>query len=165
MQSAEILDIKNFMQLLFQSESFDSYELVQATLRTDMDYIIEGKWNHDFYNDEEIENHSLTDYVYLPWFLAKDKIFSLIKGKKTPTVMKLVFKLSNNALEDYLSTAAASHNPNDIDNIHLNISFQNQKLNVICSISYKNFTLDRNFELEFFDNFTTFLKSKSIATR
>jgi hypothetical protein len=163
MQAVEILDIKQFMQLLLQSPAFDFYEMVSATLRTDMDYQIDGRWNPSFFSEDETDTYKLTEHTYLPWALAKEKIFSLIKGKKTPTIMKIVFKVSKENLEAFLTTANSPHNSNDIDGIYFNILFQEQKLNVTCQISYKIFTLDKNLEEEFFSNFITLLKSNNIA--
>ncbi len=163
MQAAEVLDIKPFMQLLLQSTSFDFYEMVSATLRTDMDYLVDGKWNPAFFTDEEIDTYKLKEHNYIPWALAKDKIFTLIKGKKTPSVIKLVFKLSNENLLSFLKSVNSSHNPNDITGIYLNVTFQNQKLNVICQISYNSFVLDKSLEQEYFLKFITLLKSYSIT--
>lgn len=165
MQNTEILDVKQFMQLLFQTSSFDFYEMVSATLRTDMDYQIDGRWNHDFFDENEIDTHKLSDYTYLPWSLAKDKIFALIKGKKTPTVMKLIFKMSTGNLESLLHAINSSQNINDIDGVHLNITFQNQKLNVTCSVSYKIFNLDKSLEQEIFNDFVTLLKSNNVTSQ
>lgn len=165
MQAVEILDVKQFMQLLLQSPAFDFYEMVSATLRTDMDYSINGKWNHSFFDEEEIDANKLNDYIYLPWSLAKAKIFALIKGKKTPTVMKIVFKMSNANLESFLHSTNSSQNPNDITGVYLNVIFQEQKLNVTCSVSYKNFNLDKSLEQDFFNNFVTLLKSNGISSQ
>ena len=117
MQAVEILDIKQFMHVLLQTPFFDSYDLVSATIRTDMDYEINGKWNHLFFDETEVENNKLSDHTYLPWHMAKDKVLMLIRGKKTPTVMKLVFKLNDHALSEVLETSAGNHNPGDIDDV------------------------------------------------
>ena len=164
MQAAEILDVKQFMQLLLQSNIFDFYEMVSATLRTDMDYSIDGRWNRSFFDDEEIDANKLNDYTYLPWSLAKAKIFSLIKGKKTPTIMKIVFKMSRANLESLLHSSNSSQNINDIDGVYLNILFQEQKLNVTCSVSYKNFNLDKSLEQDIFNNYIALLKSNDISS-
>lgn len=164
MQAAQILEIKPFMQLLLQSDSFDAYELVSATLRTDMTYSIDGAWNKDFFDETEIDTLNLSGCTYLPWRLAKDRILSLIRGKKTPAVMKLVFRMNCDELNTFLSASNSSHNINDIDGVHFNLLFQEQKLNVTCSVSYKIFTLDKHLEQEIFNNFITLLKANNIST-
>ena len=165
MQAVEILDIKQFMHVLLQTPFFDSYDLVSATIRTDMDYEINGKWNHSFFDEAEIDSNKLSDHTYLPWQLAKDKILMLIRGKKTPTVMKLVFKLNNNALSTMLNDSAHNNNPGDIEGVYLNILFQEQKLNITCSVSYKIFSLDKSLEQEIWNNLIESLKSNNVSSQ
>ena len=52
MQAVEILDIKNFMQLLFQTNILDSYEFVSAELSTDISYSLNGHIHKEFFNEE-----------------------------------------------------------------------------------------------------------------
>ncbi|MDE5862817.1 MAG: hypothetical protein K2H34_00530, partial [Lachnospiraceae bacterium] len=80
MQSIEISDIKPFMQLLFQTHQLDSYELVSADIRTDMTYSIDGHIHAAFFSADELSALSLEDKQYLPWAMAKEKIFHIIKG-------------------------------------------------------------------------------------
>lgn len=162
MLAIQILDIKTFMQFLFQTQELDAYELVSAELQTQMTYTIDGRINLNFFSEEEIMQYQLKQTPYLPWLFAKEKVFQLIKGKKTPTQMKLVLRLSQSQMEDFLKQSN-THSTNDIDGMFINIIFQEQKLNVIFGISYKIFTLDKSLEEEFFSNFITFLKQKQIT--
>lgn len=163
MQIIEILDIKNFMQLLFQTNVLDSYEFVSSHLSTDMTYDLDGHINRAFYSSEELETLHLTQSEYLPWSLAKEKLFLLIKGKKTPSQLKLVLKLSQEETVGLLSTTNSSLNSNDISGIFLNILFQESKLNVTCGFSYKIFTLNKDFETEFTNKIITLFKSNNIT--
>lgn len=164
MQAFEILDIKNFMQLLFQTNILDSYEFVSAELATDISYSLNGHIHKEFFNEKEAESMGLADYDYLPWHLAKEKLFILIKGKKTPLQLKIVLKACKNQTQDFLFQTNSSLNANDIDGIFLNIVYQGNKLNVICGISYKIFTMDKQLESEFSNNIITLLKSNNIAS-
>lgn len=163
MQSAEILDVKQFMQVLFKSTNFDAYEMVSAALRTDMDYSIDGRWNHSFFDETEIEEQALTTYTYLPWRLAKNKVFDLIKGKKTPTTMKFVFKLDITSMNKLLADTSSAYSVNDIDGIYLNILFQEHKLILTSSASFKMFTLDKSLEQEYFTSLVNMLKNNNIT--
>ena len=146
MQLINILDIKPFMQLLFQSNTLDKYQFVSATIQTDMTYSLDGHINHNFFSEEDISTHELTEATYLPWFLAKEKVFLLIKGKTTPTQLKVVLRASQEDTAPILNSTKSSLNPNDIDGLFINITFQENKLNVICGISYKILdTFDRMF--------------------
>lgn len=148
------------MQLLFQSPELDSYEFVSGELQTQMTYIFDGHINASFFTEEETEQ--LQNASYLPWHFAKEKIFLLIKGKKTPSHMKLVLRLSHNQTEELLQQNS-NYTHHDIDGMFINIYFHEQKLNVILGISYKIFTLGKTFEEDFSKNFITLLKSNQIA--
>lgn len=163
MQAIEVLDIKNFMQLLFQTDTLDHYEFVSSTLCTDMYYTLDGHINREFFNEAEISDLKLEGSTYLPWHAAKEKIFLLIKGKKTPSQMKIVLKACEEQKQTFLSKTNSSLKPNDIDGIFLNIIFQDQKLNVICGISYKIFTMEKELEKELSDNIITLFKSNNIT--
>lgn len=164
MQAVEILDVRAFMQLLLQTNTFNEYEFVSADLKTELNYVIDGHINRDFYDEEELETPPLMGHVFLPWLIARDKIFQLIKGKKTPSRLKIILKASPEQLNSLLSQTKSSLNPKDIDGIFLNIIYQDKKLNVTCGISYKIFTLDKELEQEFFDNIITLFKQNNIST-
>lgn len=163
MQSIHILDIKPFMQLLFQTEQLNEYEFVSADIRTDMTYSLDGHINRSFFSEEELIQHSLTQRSYLTWSIAREKVFTLIKGKRTPSLLKIVLRASVPETENLISSTNSSLNSNDIDGIFLNIIFQENKLNVICGISYKIFTMDKELESEFSAKIITLLKSNSIT--
>lgn len=163
MQAIEILDIKLFMQFLFQTTALDSYEFVSSELRTDMSYSLDGHINKEFFSDDEKETLEITDAFYLPWRLAKEKIFNLIKGKKTPSHLKIVLKTNASETAAFLSSTSSAFHENDIDGLFLNIIFQENKLNVICGISYKIFTLDKTLETAFFENTIALFKSYNIT--
>ena len=165
MQSIEILDFKNFMQLLFQTDTLDNYQFVSANLQTDMFYTLDGHINTDFFNEEELNNIFLTGNMYLPWYIAKEKVFLLIKGKKTPSQLKIVLRANPKQMQELLASTNSSLKPNDIDGVFLNILFQENNLHVICGISYNIFTLEKNLENEFSNNTIALFKSNNVTCK
>ncbi|MBE5942569.1 MAG: hypothetical protein E7264_08545 [Lachnospiraceae bacterium] len=163
MQSIHILDIKPFMQLLFQTDLMNQYLLVSASITTDLSYTIDGHIQSAFFNEDELDALGIQELNYMPWSIAKEKIFHLIKGKKTPTQLKLVLKVSEQEERAIFTDANSSLNSNDINGLYLNILFQENQLNVICGISYHIFTLDKQIEQEFSDKIITFFKSNNIT--
>ncbi len=163
MQAINVLDIKQFMQLLFQTNALDTYQFVSATIQTDMSYSLDGHVNRHFFNDDELEALHLMDNQYMPWTIAKEKVFQLIKGKKTPSQLKIVLKCNDADMNAFLTSTHSSLNSNDIDGFFINILFQENKLNVICGISYKIFTLEKELETEFQANLITLFKSNNIT--
>ena len=95
MQTINILDIKPFMQLLFQTTALDSYRFVSSSILADMSYTLDGHINHSFFNENDFDTLDIREQIYLPWSIAKEKVFQLIKGKKTPTQLKIVFQANN----------------------------------------------------------------------
>ena len=162
MQTIEILDIKTFMQLLFQTDALDSYEFVSSNLRTDMTYSLDGHINPSFFSEEELATFE-TSSGYLPWQIAKEKVFLLIKGKKTPSELKIVLKASKEETLLLLDSIHSSLHPNDIDGIFLNILFSENKLTVICGASYNIFSMDKGVENEFAAKIVTLFKSYHIT--
>lgn len=163
MQSINILDIKPFMQLLFQTNILDTYQFVSATIQTDMTYSLDGHVNRHFFNDEELFTFNPRESTYLPWSMAKDKVFLLIKGKRTPTQLKIVLRANQEDTDSLLTATNSSLKSNDIDGIFMNILFQENKLNVICGISYNIFTLEKELEAEFSNIIITLFKCNSIT--
>ncbi|MDO5154798.1 MAG: DUF5721 family protein [Eubacteriales bacterium] len=163
MQTIQILDIKPFMQLLFQTNQLDTYEFVSANLKTDMSYTLDGHLNLDFFEEEERlmlhEEHS----PFIFWKFAKEKIFQLIKGKKTPSLLKIVLKLSPAATEQLLQDTRSSLTKHDIDGMFINILFQDHALSVICGISYKIFTMEKHLEQEFTTTIVSLFRQNHIT--
>lgn len=163
MQTIEILDIKPFMQLLFQTNTFDSYEFVSAVIRTDMTYNLDGHLNRDFFTEEELRAQNANASPYLLWQTAKEKIFYLIKGKKTPSQLKLVLKLPHAAACSVLEATHSNLTATDIDGMFMNILFQEDRLTIICGISYRIFTLEKHLEQEFTSYILSIFKTLSIT--
>ena len=163
MQAIHVIDVKNFMQLLFQTTTFDCYEFVSAEIATDITYSLDGHFHRSFFSEEELELHHLQSSHYLSWSLAKEKVFQLIKGKKVPGQMKIILKLSQDGLASTLQSLNSSLDTSHIDGMFLNILFQENHLNVICGISYKIFTLDKELENAFTVQTANLLKSSNIT--
>lgn len=163
MQTIEILDIKPFMQLLFQTNTFDSYEFVSALIRTDMTYNLDGHRNKDFLTKDEWAAQNAGDASFLLWQTAKERVFYLIKGKKTPSQLKIVFKLPPADTRLVLTSTHSNLADTDIDGMFVNILFQDNRLTVICGISYRIFTLEKQLEQEFTSHILAVLKSLSIT--
>ena len=67
MQTIEVLDIKQFMQLLFQTNALDSYEFISASIRTDMTYNLDGHINKEFYTSQDISEVPELPYEFSDW--------------------------------------------------------------------------------------------------
>lgn len=139
MTALHVTDIKNFMNLLFNGSSFDSFLFVEGDISTSVDYHISGRVNYSFYSEEELESLKLEEYQ--DWKTTKTIILQMIKGRRLPVSMKLVLK--KNGREDIT--------------YYLNVRFENSNLLLVTGISRTGFSLDKSGEKEWDENAKGFL--------
>ena len=98
----------------------------------------------DFLND--IEKEELAESPYAPWSMLKPYCFNMIKGKRTPLSMKLVFSMPPHSIAAFLNKNDISINPDTVNGLYLNIRYENRQLCVITGTSLSSFTLDKSVE-------------------
>lgn len=148
MIALELTDVKDFMNKLLRSDTFDHFLLQEAAIINGASFVIDGYVNQSFYTESEIEELGITGYRIMPFSMLRQQCFDLIKGKKTPTSFKFVFLLSPENLERTLSSLQSSFTINDITGVFLNLKFQNQLLTLTTGISYNIFSPDKSLENE-----------------
>ncbi len=148
MIALELTSVKDFMNTLLKSDTFDHFLLQEAVINSAASYVIDGHITKEFYTEEELEQLGISGYSILPFSLLKSNCFDLIKGKKTPSYFKFVFLLSPKNLEKTLSSVSTSYTPNDISGVYLNLKYQNQLLTLTTGISYRIFSTDKSLENE-----------------
>lgn len=149
MLSINILDIKQFMQLLFKTNQLDSHEFISGELTTDFTFHMDGHIQKSFFTEDELSILALENTTYLPWSMVKERLFSLIKGKKKPGQLKIVLKLGAKDHADFFQKIESSFTPSDVNGLFLNIIFQENTLRIITGISYTIFTMDQQLEADF----------------
>lgn len=128
MKMYQIEEIKEFMELLFLTEKFDKFCVSTIELKTLVAISIQGNLLHDWLGEEDRERYAGTEYV--PWKLIRPMVFSLIKGRQTPKLMRIQFV----------------HPVENGDYGGLRIQFMNNELTCISSYSSANFSLDKGKE-------------------
>ena len=78
----EIENIKKFMAGFLGGNLFDDFLMSEGKLSMNIAYEFDGKILKEFYDTEEWEEMQM--YPYVMWKEEKEKIFSLVKCKKTP---------------------------------------------------------------------------------
>lgn len=161
MISLSIKDIKGFMSHLLIKDTFDDLLLSEATISTANTYTISGSINKSFYSTEELSELPNQDYAY--WKSVKPFCFSLIKGNKVPTGMKLIFTLPMDAIETFINNSTEDLlSPEQIGGMFLNINYSGGSATIITGISLKIFTLDKSTEHAYDNYIKQFLASKEI---
>ncbi|MDD3240261.1 MAG: DUF5721 family protein [Lachnospira sp.] len=161
MISLSISGVKAFMSHLLIKDTFDSFLLSEADISTANTYSIQGSINRDFFSDEEW--NELTNQEYSSWAQLKPFCFSLIKGSKVPSSMKLIFLLSSEQCQNLLSTIDTEFTANDINGLFMNIRYQDGQLTLITGTSLRVFTLDKTLDKAFDQYVCRFLSESGIA--
>ena len=91
MLALELTNVKDFMNKLLKSETFDNFLLQEAVITSAASYVIDGHIHDGFFSSEEISELGLTGYRLLPFRFLRGNCFDLIKGKKTPSSFKFIF--------------------------------------------------------------------------
>lgn len=163
MIALNISEIKNFMNKLLCTETFDNFLLKEATIQSSVTWSLDGDLNQDFYSSEELEEMQLTGLSFLPFGLLRSQCFDLIKGKRAPSYFKFVFLLSPTNLARTLEQTHSSFSSSDITGMFLNLKFQHGKLLLTTGISYRIFSADKSLEQEWDVLVKRFLKNHEIS--
>lgn len=163
MIALNISEIKDFMNKLLCTDTFDNFLLKEATIQNSMTYNLDGTLNTDFFSSEELETVGLTGLTFLPYGQVRTQCFNLIKGKRTPSYFKFVLLLSPANLARTLEQTHSSFTPEDITGMFVNLKFQNGKLLLTTGISYRIFSVDKSLEQEWDSLMKRFLANHEIA--
>lgn len=163
MLALKLTDVKDFMNKLLRSETFDHFLLQEAVISGAANYIIDGRLNQEYFSSEELEEAHIADYPFLPFSMLRGNCFDLIKGKKTPTSFRFVFLLSPENQKKTLESLHSSFTEKDIRGFFLNLKYQNQILTLTTGVSYQIFSMDKSLENEWDRLVIRFLKQQNIA--
>lgn len=163
MIALNILEIKDFMNKLLCTETFDNFLLKEAAIQSSVTWSLDGEFNSSFYSAEELEERNLSGLSFLPFGQLRSQCFDLIKGKRTPSYFKFVFLLSPANLARTLTQTHSSYTPEDITGMFLNLKFQHGKLLLTTGISYRIFSVDKSLEQEWDSLIKRFLKNHGIS--
>lgn len=126
------------MTELLINNGFDEFSLCSFKLSTMVDYDIDGKYNKEW---DEYED------IYIRWKDIKQTIYGLIKGNKTPSKLKVVMLAS----DDTLLPEEELYELKGEDKLVLNIKFEKDELSVTTGISMTSFSLDNNKKSKLWD--------------
>lgn len=132
MLAVSIPDIKSFMGHLLKLETFDQYEVRQVKLCTYATFELNGKLVKDYF-----EEGTCPERDFVLWSAFRPYVFQLVKGKRLPKSIKLIFSMPEERLENISPKASA---------LFLNFTFENNTLTCITGSSQKEFTMDKAVE-------------------
>ncbi|MFR4350336.1 MAG: DUF5721 family protein [Roseburia sp.] len=162
MIALNLLEIKDFMNKLLCTETFDNFLLREATIQSSVTWNLDGAISPAFYSSEELEALGLSGLSFLPFGQLRSHCFDLIKGKRTPSYFKFVFLLSPENLTRTLEQTHSSFTSDDITGMFLNLKFQNGALLLTTGLSYRIYSADKRLEQEWDSLVKRFLQSHQI---
>jgi hypothetical protein len=163
MLALQLSDIKNFMNTLLRTDTFDHFLLSEARITSAATYVIDGHVTKDFYSAEESEELGLSGCPALPFSLLRGNCFDLIKGKKAPVSFRFVFELSPENLQRTLEKVHSSYTASDLSGMFINLKFQDQLLTLTTGISYRIFSADKSLDNEWDSLVRRFLTQHGIS--
>lgn len=144
MEAIEITEVKKFMAKLLLHQDFDHFLLSEAEITTFNTFHIDGHIQKKFYQTEEYE--ALGKPQMSSWSQIRPLCFEMIKGQKTPLRFKIVLKLPEKQVADFLEKQQLSYQPGDVGGLYLNLSYENGTLYCISGVSMQLFTMDKTLE-------------------
>ncbi len=159
----KIKDKKDFMGKLLAGKTFDSFLLKEASIHSFVPYLIDGHINKAFFDADDSVSASFLTYEYAQWKDIRSVCFDLIKGKRTPTKFMFVLYLKPEAMTAMFDKAGISITETFVQNLILNIRFEQGEMSLTTGVDYSGFTLDKSAE-QLWDTTTfKFLDKKEIS--
>ena len=131
MKACRISDLKNFMNKLLLTDSFDYFLLEEGTIVTANTFQIDGHIQKDFYTKEEQEDGVLCPYGFSRWKDMRPFCFQLIKGKRTPLSFKFVLLLLPEHMERILTDGDFHDHGNLVKSFTLTVKYDGSHVTLI----------------------------------
>lgn len=163
LRSYQIQDIKDFMKKLLIGESFDTFLLSEASITTFASFHIDGTFHPEYLSTAEAELLTAEQSGYALWRRVRPFFFELTKGKNTPLVFRIVFRLAPHNVERLIAQSGVSVRPEDVDGLFLNLHFDGSSLNCTSGASLRVFTLDKSLEHAWDEMLERFFHREGIA--
>ena len=163
MLAIRIKDVKLFMTKLLSTDVFDSFLLEEARIHTFNTFTIDGHQNHDFYTREELEDKEIFPYEYSQWKDMKGICFQLIKGKKVPTLMKIILHKKPEEVRALLEAGDALMYEGTLKALVLTIKYDGNGLLLTTGTSFSMFVMDKTVDGVWDSAFRKFLTDKGIV--
>lgn len=162
MISLRIKDTRKFMSHLLVKDTFDSFLLSEADIKTSCLHSIDGQINRSFYSDDEWTELNEDEKKYTSWLVQKPYCFSLIKGSKVPSSMKIVMLLSYKDTVNLLDNTETGLSYDNINGLFINIKYQDGHADIITGTSLNIFSLDKTLDSAFDSYIRHFLSDNGL---
>ncbi|TAH72920.1 MAG: hypothetical protein EWM47_02925 [Anaerolineaceae bacterium] len=160
MISLKIEEVKAFMAMLLTNTLFDELILREMDIQTFTNFNVSGQFHENFFTKEELEERGSEKAVL--WGDIRGIAFSIIRGQKSPLMMKIVFQLPSNQTARLLEGLGGKLRAEDVGGLYMNIRFEKNELHIITGTAIKTFTLDKTLDIEWDGWVKKFLSKQGI---
>lgn len=160
MIALQLLEVKDCMQKLLLSDTFDHFSFIEGSITTFNKFTFDGYLKKEYFSDD---NSEVNRNEYSMWGDVRDYCYQVIKGKRTPLQFKFVFSLSNENIAKLISRDLPHLSIEEIQGLYLNFQYEQGRLDCITGTSTKTFSMDKSLDNLWDDTAKKYLKSKQIV--
>ena len=147
------------MGTLLKSETFDTFLLREGLVRTYMDFSFDGTIRTDYFDSEELTGVK----KYAEWGRIREYIFSLIRGKKTPLLIKLGFVMEDGKAREIMGSRGVAVNDTEQILLSLNIIYSDNEAKAVTGVFRSAFTMGHEMEYAWDEWITDYFKTCGIV--
>lgn len=142
MISINILNKSEFMNSLLAKDTFDYFLVSELEIVTANTFQINGRINKSFYEDEA--DTVIEDFT--SWAALRHICFEIIKGKRTPSKIKITFQLPKSYIKKILTATDTTIEENQVSGMYMHVLFEKGELTIITGTSLNIFTMDKSLD-------------------
>ena len=161
MIALQITSMKQFMNQLLVSDTFDLFLLEEAVISTASTFTIDGHVNHDFYGEEDADSTE-EHFDFRPWGELKGLCFDLIKGKRTPLFFRFVLHLMPKKAAALLEKEGCDVDSSQIKALVLNIRYDGSKAVLTTGTAFHTFLMSKEPDMIWDKALKKYLSGKGI---
>lgn len=158
----QIKSIKQLMNALLVTETFDHFLMEEVNITTFNTFVIDGHIEKAFYTSEELEEYGDSMPAFSSWRDIRPICFQLIKGKKIPVSFRFVLHADAELVHKISSLPECDVAENLIRSLVLNIRYDNGTIQMVTGTAFSTFILDKSVDKLWDHYIKSFLSSVQI---
>ena len=139
-----IKDIKQFMNLFLNSETFDKFTLEEGRLVTFYTMELDGRTVKEYYEGSSDRPDTFSEFVL--WRDIRPVVLSQIAGKKTPVSFHFTLHADAGYTRRLIEKHQLSVDEEKVKCLAVNIRFEHGKLTCITGTAFTTFVADKSLE-------------------
>lgn len=144
MVACQIKDIKQFMNILLNSETFDSFSLEQCRIITGYTLEIDGRSVPEYYEGTDEKPDRLLEFI--SWRDIRPLVFGQMKGKLTPVSFQFTLHADADYTKRLIARHALSIDASTVKCLFVNIRYEHGRLLCITGTAFTTFVADKELD-------------------